>query len=173
MWTVVVVAGIYSTLGLARTLENMLRARGLLDMAFVVAALLILVTVVTLTVARQPGGAEVGVTIGVVVVYLLLTLRAALPEERTHLMEYGVVAAFIHEALLERARHGRGLPVPGLLAIGLAALVGVVDELLQAAIPFRVFDPLDIVVNVVAAALAVAARAVLSVGLRIVRSGRG
>ena len=81
-------------------------------------------------------------------------------------MEYGVVALFIHEALLERASHGRRVAAPALLAVGVTALVGVLDEVIQAFLPFRVYDPVDILVNVLAAVMAVAA------ALTLRRAGR-
>ena len=47
------------------------------------------------------------------------------------------------------------------LTVLLTGLVGAVDEVIQLFLPNRVFDPVDMVFNVLAAALAVAARAVL------------
>ncbi len=99
---------------------------------------------------------------GVAAVYILALVRLAVPEARTHLVEYGVVAAFVYEALRERRSHGRRVPAPALLAVGAASLIGLVDEGIQAVLPFRVFDPVDIMVNCVAAAMAVAASMALS-----------
>ena len=81
----------------------------------------------------------------------------SVPTERSHLVEYGVVAFFIHEALTERASQGRRVPVPALLAIVAASLIGVIDEGIQRLIPSRVFDPVDTLFNVLAAAMAVTA----------------
>ncbi|MDE0580183.1 MAG: VanZ family protein, partial [bacterium] len=78
-------------------------------------------------------------------------------EERTHLIEYGVVALLIHAALTERAMHSPHVPAPAVLAIALTGLFGVLDELIQALLPNRVFDWRDILFNVVAAVLAVGA----------------
>ena len=52
------------------------------------------------------------VTLGIVATYLLVFARMAIPEERTHLIEYGVVAVFVNEALTERASQGRHVPYP-------------------------------------------------------------
>ena len=61
---------------------------------------------------------------------LLLVLRAGIPpHERTHLIEYGVLAAFVHAALTERARNGRRAPLPAIAAIMLTTAVGITDEL--------------------------------------------
>ncbi len=82
--------------------------------------------------------------------------------ERTHLMEYGVVGVFVHEALTERASQGRRVPVPAaLLAILATTLVGALDEGIQAILPSRVFDPVDMLFNLLAAVMAVTASAAL------------
>lgn len=66
-------------------------------------------------------------------------LRKAIPEERTHRIEYSVVAILIHEALAEQASNRGRVPAPALLTILLTALVGALDEGVQAWLPNRVF----------------------------------
>jgi hypothetical protein len=156
-WTLAAVAAIFSTLGLARTLAGALRDRGLLGAAFGFGMLLVGAAIVTLALKTRPGGAEIGIALGVAAAYLLVFVRMAIPEERTHLIEYGVVAVFIYEALTERASQGCRVPVPALLAIVATALVGVLDECIQAFLPSRTFDPRDILFNVLAGVMAVAA----------------
>jgi VanZ family protein len=87
--------------------------------------------------------------------------RVTIPE-RSHLVEYGVVAVFIYEALTERASQGRRVPLPALLAVVATSLVGALDECIQAFLPSRVFDPIDILFNVLAGVMAVVASAALS-----------
>ena len=53
--------------------------------------------------------------------------------------------------------HSPHVTAPAVLAIAIAGSVGVIDELIQALLPNRVFDPRDILFNVVAAVLAVGA----------------
>ena len=166
-WTLTVVVAIYSTLGLARTLAATLGGSDLIGVGlFLLCCLLVLATAVTQGWRARPGGAEIVVALGVTAAYLLVFVRMSIPTERSHLIEYGVVALFIHEALTERARHGRRVPAPALLAVLMTALVGVVDEYIQRFLPGRVFDPLDMLFNVLAAVMAVAA----SVALRWARS---
>ncbi len=160
-WALAVVVAIYSTLGLARTWAGMLRRRDLLDDAFLFSAFLIGAAIITLAVASRPNIAEVGVMLGVAAVYVMVLVRMALPEERTHVMEYGVVAILVLAALRERAGNGRRIPVPALLAFATAALLGVIDELIQLLVPARVFDPADMFVNAVSAAMAVVASVAL------------
>ena len=158
LWTLAVVAAIYSTLGLARTLADAVRDDGLFGVGlFVLGLLLVLGTIVTEGLRTRPGGVEIGVALGVVAAYLLVLVRMAIPTERSHLIEYGVVAVFIHEALKERVRRGRSVPQPAVLAVLATSLVGALDECIQAFLPGRVFDSFDIMFNVLAGVMAVAA----------------
>ena len=175
LWTLAVVVAIYSTLGLAATLARILGDRGLIDGFFFVCFLLVLAAIVTQGLKTRPGGVEIGVALGIAAVYLLVIVRMAIPAaERTHLIEYGVVAVLIYDALRERVSQGRRVPVPALLAILATTLVGVLDESIQAFLPNRVFDPQDILFNVLAAVMAVSASAALTWarrrGKRIFRS---
>ncbi len=162
IWTLLVVAAIYSTLGLATAWAGLLQDSGLLSFFFVGAGLLIGSAVVTRGLRVRPGGLEIAVALGVAAVYGLVFVRMALETERSHLIEYGVVALLIYEALTERASQGRRVPAPALLAFLLAVVVGAVDEGIQATIPVRVFDPLDILFNALAAFMAVAGSAALA-----------
>jgi hypothetical protein len=151
-----VVVAIYSTLGLARTFAEILNDNGLFGVGFfLVGCLLVLAAVVTQGLRTLPGRAEVGVALGIAAVYILVFVRMAIPTERSHIVEYGVVAAFTYAALTERASQGRRAPMPALFAIGVTGLVGAIDECIQAFIPSRVFDPLDMLFNVAAGASAV------------------
>lgn len=161
-WTAAVVVAIYSTLGLARTLAGILREEGLLVAAFGLGMLLFGGTVLVVGLRRRPGALEIGIALGVATAYYMVLVRMALPEERTHLIEYGVVAVLVHEALKERARGNRRVPAPALLAVVAAAAVGAIDEVIQAFLPTRVFDLEDILFNSLAAVMAVASSVALS-----------
>jgi hypothetical protein len=157
LWTLAVVVAIYSTLGLAGTLAGVLRERGLLEGFFFLGLLLVGATILTQGLKARPGGVEIAVALGVAAAYLMVFTRMVTPEERTHLIEYGVLAVFIYEALAERASNGRPVPVLPLLAVLATAALGVLDECIQAFLPSRVFDPIDILFNVIAGTIAVGA----------------
>ena len=160
LWALAVVAAIYSTLGLAGTMARTLRELGLLDVStwVLVAMFLVGMTIVTQGLRVRPGGVEIAVMLGVAAVYLLLVLRStASPAERTHLMEYGVLGVFIHEALAERVRRGRHVPLPPVIAVLVTAALGAVDEGIQWFLPNRVFDPVDMLFNFLAGTTSVAA----------------
>jgi peptidoglycan/LPS O-acetylase OafA/YrhL len=160
IWTGVVAAALFSTVVLTGTLSGLVPQHALLAVAFMLGMVLVGATILTLGLRSRPRGLEIAAALGVAAAYLMLLVRVSIPE-RTHLIEYGVLAAFLHEALAERASHGRRVPVPALLAAGVTALVGVLDECLQALLPHRVFDPRDILFNVLAATMAVFAKVAL------------
>ncbi len=165
-WALVVVVAIYATLGLTSTLVGMLDNQELLAVAFLACMFLVGATVVTQGLKTRPRGVEIGVALGIAVVYLMVFVRMAIPE-RSHLIEYSVVAVFIYEALTERASQGRRVPVPAVLAILATSLVGVLDECIQAFLPSRVFHLQDILFNVLAAVMAVVAMKALSWARRL------
>lgn len=73
---------------------------------------------------------EVVLWVGLAAVYTMLFFRLGVAE-RSHLMEYGVLAIFIHHALLARA-YLQGRPVTtALLAFGLTIFIGLIDECFQ------------------------------------------
>lgn len=160
-WTLAVVVAIYATLGLARTLSDELRHRNLLDNTFFAAFVVLVGVIVLRAVSLRRGRDEILVVLVAAIVYLMMFLRMASPEERSHLLEYGVVALLIHEALIERSEHGSPVPRPALLAILATSVIGTADELIQLAIPSRVFDPIDIAFNALAAVMAVGTTVVL------------
>lgn len=158
---VAVVAVLFATLGLARQWADALRSEGLLAAVFWVGFLMILGAIAVQGLRRRPGRLEVGLALGVAGAYLIALLRLAIPEERTHLIEYSVVALLVYEALRERST-SRPVPMPGLLAIAITAAIGLADEGVQWLLPGRVFDLRDVAFNALAAVLAVGGSGLLA-----------
>lgn len=148
-WTLVVVLAIYSTLGLAAKLVGQVN-KAVLGVSFFVCLILVGVVILTQGLRVRPGGMEIGVVGGIVVVFVLLGVRMSVPE-RSHLMEYGILAVFVYEALNERVSNGYRAPLPALCAFAGTSLIGILDECIQAVLPSRVFDWRDILFNVLAA----------------------
>lgn len=156
LWALAAVAAVYLTLGLSGTLAQRIPGGGLLDVSlFFFVVFLLGMTVLTHGLKLRPRGAEIGILLGVAVVYFMMFVRTTMAE-RTHLLEYSVVAVFIHEALTERRDQGGRVPAPALLAILATSLIGTVDESIQLFLPNRVFDPIDILFNFLAALMTVA-----------------
>lgn len=161
------VAAIYATLGLASVLAGALYHQGLSAVLFLGGMALVGVVVLTQGLRVRPRGREIGVGLGIAVVYAFAAFRMTIPE-RSHLVEYSVVAVLVYEALAERVGRGRRVPAPALLAVLATSLIGALDEGIQVLLPHRVFDPVDVVFNGLAAVGAVASVAVL----RRARRGR-
>jgi|GEM_PF-263820 len=162
LWTLAVMVAIYSTLGPARMLVGTLREHNLLRLSFALVLLAVAGGFVWRWVKNRPDWREVGVALGVALAYLMVWWRINSWEERTHLIEYGIVAALIHQALLERVRNGRRVPMPAALTVLVTALLGSLDECIQAILPDRVFDVRDIFFNALAGFMVVAARLALA-----------
>ncbi|MBT8471444.1 MAG: VanZ family protein [Marinicaulis sp.] len=158
----VVVVAIYSTLATATRLTGMLREYGLLEISFAIGALTVGLMVILHSLKSVPNRAGFAIAVGMIAVYVLVFVRMATPEERTHLVEYGVVAILAFEALSERCRNGRRVPMPAMIAILLASAIGVLDELIQSVLPNRVFDWRDILFNVLTAIMAIFSTIALS-----------
>ena len=97
----------------------------------------------------------------------------ATPEERTHLFEYSLVAALVHEALLERRENGRRVPAPAILALVISIALGWLDEGIQSLLPNRVYDNIDVLFNALAATIIISARSILAFVGRWVKSATG
>ena len=81
--------------------------------------------------------------------------RVETPEERTHLIEYRLVAILVYQALVERKRNGRMVPCPTAFALVMTAILGLLDEGIQWILPNRVFDWVDFGFNTLAALMAI------------------
>lgn len=154
-WLAAVLVAIFTTLGLAGSLAREMEESFLGVGLFILCCLLVLAMVITNGLTRRPGKAEIGLALGIAAVYIMIFVRMRSPVERSHLFEYGVVALLIHEALKERSTQGGKVPVPAITAILAATFIGVLDECVQAFIPQRVFDPVDMLFNAFAAFMAV------------------
>ena len=158
----IVMIAIFASIGLASRLAETLRDHGLISIGFWIGIALVALTVIIQGLRIKPGKVEVFAWVGIAAIYLLVFLRMHVPEERSHLIEYSVLAVIIFEALLERRKQGSNIKYPAFLAWILASSIGVLDELVQLLVPFRVFDPVDIFFNTLAAFMAISSSALLS-----------
>jgi uncharacterized membrane protein YfcA len=157
----VVFAAIYSVLFLGRPLANQLRDQNVQAFFFVFGLLLVGVAIIIHAVKTKPSKIELSVLIGIIAVYVMFIFRLGAPE-RSHVIEYSVLAILIHKALVERATQRKQIRWPALLAFVLAFLIGVMDECIQILLPNRVFDPQDIFFNGVAVTMAIGSNVFLT-----------
>ena len=146
VWVLLVWMAIFSTLFIGRPLIELFRNQDIQAVIFVLGMFLVGVTILLYALRTKPGKIEITVLLGFVAVYTMLILRLGLPE-RSHLIEYSVLAIFVHRAFEERFRAEGGTTKPVLYAFVFTALIGVLDEGLQYFLPDRVFDTNDIIFN--------------------------
>ncbi len=156
---------LYSTLALVRGLTNFLRPRGLLRPTLWVLLAGAVVAAVVWILRGRPRAREWAVLGLVALGYLLVIPLARAPEEKFHLLEYGLLAGVIYAALSER-RAALSEPTPSfflrhlpLTAFLLTAALGFLDELLQGLLPSRYYDTRDVLLNALAGGLVIAALA--------------
>ena len=112
LWALAVVALIFASLGFSGRLVDLLGNDNVAAGAFGLALLLVAATILTDGLQSKPTHIEMAVAFGIAAVILMALLRLTLAE-RSHLIEYGVLAVFIHAALTERAEQGRRVRLPG------------------------------------------------------------
>lgn len=120
--------------------------------AFGVAAVA-LIAVAVVRRLRPPAGRVLGL-IGVAFAYVAaLTLIPLTAGERTHLLSYGVLAWLVLRALELDLDRG----VSAVAAVVLVSALGLGDELIQGALPNRVFEWKDVLLNSLSGVLATTA----------------
>ncbi len=150
------VAVIFSTLGLSRALAGSFLARQFAEEAFTAGFAILLAGLLLAAVGWSTAARDIGTAVAAAGALAIAAARVTSAADRTHLIEYAALAALIHAALRERAARRGGLRAPSLAAMIATALVGLADESLQALFPARVFDPRDLLFNVLAAVLGTA-----------------
>ncbi len=131
---------------------------------FLSGMILVAITILSQGLRVRPAGIELGIVLGMSAIFILLAVRLSLPE-RSHLLEFGVLAVLVYEALAERYEQTQKPELPALWAILICSLAGLLDEGLQYLLPERVFDWEDIAFNLLAISTA-------TIGMALLRSVR-
>ncbi|NND85116.1 MAG: VanZ family protein [Acidimicrobiia bacterium] len=152
LWVIaaVIVVAVFSTVGVTGDLAARLDAQNLIDHLFFWGAMGLFAALGLVGFRARWRGIEIGVVVGAIAVLTLAALRMTIPE-RTHLVEYGMLAIVLFEARMERT--GGRIGASALFAALVATAAGALDEVVQIAVPGRVFDPVDIAFNGIAAAV--------------------
>lgn len=176
LWALAVIVAIYATLSPAQELAAWLRARNLLGVSTGAFLVLVAAVIAVRWWRTSPGRREIGAALGVLAVYVVTVIRLPVPEARSHLFEYGLLAMLVYHALIERRRNGRRVPVPPVTAFAATALLGWIDEGIQVFLPNRVYDLVDVGLNAAFALMAIVATLVVTWARRLdllKRLGRG
>lgn len=172
LWTGALLVAIYASLYSVRPLAEWLRERNLLRATILALFLLVAVFILRWFLARAPGWREIAVLALLGALYLAVLWPVRMPEERFHLLEYGLFAGLVYAALLERQRPGgplRWSTSRAALAILLTGLAGWGDEGIQYLLPNRHYDWFDVGLNLLAAVLGVASLSALAEARRRAR----
>lgn len=160
-WAFIVFATIFSTLFIGRPLASQLRNQNVQAVFFICAILLVAAAIIVHGLKTKSSKIEISILLGIVAVYVMLFIRLG-ATERSHLIEYSVLAIFIHKALLERTDQQKSIRMPAFLALVVTFLIGVLDESIQVILPNRVFDPQDILFNGIAVTMAIGSSVLLT-----------
>ena len=176
LWAGALVVAIYASLYSVRPLADWLRQRHLLRAAILILFVVVVAAVLRWVLARAPGRRELATLALFGALYMLALWPVRMPEERFHLIEYGLLAGLVYAALLERQRPGAAMrwsASRAALAVLLAGIAGWLDEGIQYLLPNRHYDWLDVALNLLAAVLAVGAAAALAEAHRADRAAGG
>ena len=153
LYAFIVWVAIFSTLMIGQPLQKFLMDQQMQAVIFVMGMGLIGLTIVMHGLKRISSPNEILIWLGMIAVYLMLFLRLGAPE-RSHLIEYSVLAVFIHKAITERQGQ-RQILRSAFIAFIITAFIGILDECIQLFLPNRVFDFNDLLFNLLAVLLAV------------------
>lgn len=150
MYVGLVVIAIFSTLTFSKPLQKLVVDQNIQAVFFVVAMLLIGIAIIIYGLKVQASTMELTTWFGFMAIFILLVFRLG-ASERSHLIEYSVLAIFIHQALKARNSNSNKWLITAVIAFGITVCIGALDEGLQLIIPNRDFDPVDMLFNTVAA----------------------
>lgn len=140
---------ILSTLFVGMPLARFFKDQDIQAAFFLLGMTFVGVTVATYTFKKKAGKWELAIIMGLVALYTMWLLRLGLAE-RSHLIEYSVLAIFVHRAMMESLQnHLSNLKILVSTFI-LSFVLGAIDEGFQYFIPQRVFDMEDLVFNAMA-----------------------
>ena len=159
-FALIVVLAIFSTFVFGLPLQKFLVDQEVQFYLFLTGFILTGITVIVNGIIVKQSKLEWVVWIGILAVYVMLIFRLGAPE-RSHLMEFSVLAILIHKALQERYTSRNLVLIPAVLAFTFTSIIGILDEGIQYFLPNRVFDPEDLVFNTLAAFMAISAALIL------------
>lgn len=79
----------------------------------------------------------------VLTIGMVLAWQIKIPEEKIHILEYAILGWFAGRDLIKTNKKIKG----AILACIFCTIVGILDEIFQAILPYRVYDLRDIVFN--------------------------
>lgn len=148
---------ILSLLFIGQPLTELFSNQNLQAAFFMFGMVLVGLAIVVHAFNKKSGELTAVLWLALLAVFSMFLLRLGLPE-RSHLIEYGILAILIHKALIERQKKKDSKWITPLFAISLTSILGIIDELLQLLVPLRFFDINDIYFNSLAAIFAIGSK---------------
>lgn len=152
---------IFSTLFVGQPLLEYFGDQNLRAIIFLTVMILIGAAILFHALKTRPSRIEIAIWLGMAAIFIMFFLRLGMPE-RSHLIEYAVLAILIHKAIDERIGREKQILIPALIAIVITFLIGVLDECIQIFLPDRVFDIQDILFNGMVVSMAIGFRLVFT-----------
>ncbi len=153
-WIILVYITILSTLFIGQPLANELRDQNVQAIFFLLGMVLVATAVVIHGLLTKPSKVEYAILFGIIAVYIMFFFRLGAPE-RSHLIEYSVLAILLHKAFKERFKSENKIFKPAFFSLLVGIAMGALDESIQLLIPHRYFDPQDIIFNCLAVTMAI------------------
>lgn len=159
-WAILVYVTILSTLFIGQPLAYELRDQNVQAIFFLLGMVLVATAVIIHGFLTKPSNIEYAILFGIIAVYVMFFFRLGAPE-RSHLIEYSVLAILLHKAFMERFKQENKIFKPAFFSLFVGIAMGALDESIQLLIPHRYFDPQDIVFNCLAVTMAIGASLLL------------
>lgn len=156
----VILVVISSTLFIEQPFAVLIVSQGVQAIIFLSAMVFVGISILAHSLRTKPDKVELAVIFGLLAIYIMFYFRLG-AYERSHLIEYSVLAIAVHKALIERKDKSKSNFSPAFITFVLCCLIGAIDEYAQLFIPNRTYDPVDIVFNCMVIAIAIISRVVI------------
>ncbi|MBT8196836.1 MAG: VanZ family protein, partial [Bacteroidia bacterium] len=133
-YTLVVLIGIIGSIFLGRPLIDAL-PQHFASMGFAAVLWSVLGIIVLHGLVTKKHILEIALWIGIFSVYFLIVLRMTSEEERSHMIEFSILAICIYAALKERHQHAVLKYHPAIIAFAISVIIGALDEFIQLFVP--------------------------------------
>jgi len=134
LYSLLVLVAILFSLTFGRPLQKIFVNQNVQAVFFLLGMVLVGITILIYGLKAQTSKSELAIWFGLAAVYIMLIFRLGAPE-RSHLIEYSVLAIFIHKALLERINSKNKMLKTAVLAFTFTFIIGVLDETIQVFLP--------------------------------------
>jgi len=111
----------------------------LLGAIFVISALSFLIFIIR----KSPSFIKIIIFITVLTIGIVLAWQIKISIEKIHILEYGILGWFAGRDLIKTNKKIKGV----ILACIFCTIVGILDEIFQAILPYRVYEIRDIMLN--------------------------